>query len=88
MFVCARCNRRVEWTLFFLFALRFELPTRPVCAPSGAALNGKHQQPLTVRCRPDKLVLKDKAEQLRSTTELHNTNANIQTVGLYQDVYH
>lgn len=88
MFVCARCNRRVEWTPLFLFALRFELPTRPVCAPSAAALNGKHQQPLAVRCRPDKLVLKDKAEQLRSTTEPHNTNANIQTVGLYQDVYY
>lgn len=69
-------------------ALRFELPTRPVCAPSAAALNGKHRQPLAVWRRPDKLVLKDKAEQLRSTTELHNTNANIPTVGSYQDVYY
>lgn len=75
MFVCLllwKCG-----VLFFV-ALRFDLPTRPVFAPSAAALNRKHQQPLTARCRPDKLVPTDKAEHLRSTTEAHNTNANIQ----------
>lgn len=45
-------------------------------APSAATLNGKHQT-FTARCIPDKPVLTDKAEQLWPTTELHNTNANI-----------
>lgn len=75
MFVCVQ---RWKSGADALFALRFELPSRPVCAPSTAALNGKHQQLLAARCRSDKAVLTDKAEKLWSTTELHNTNANIQ----------
>lgn len=58
-------------------AVRLELPSRLVCAPGAAALNGKAQQSRSVRHRPDKLVLTDKAEQLWSTTELRNTNANM-----------
>lgn len=76
--VCVCCDRGMELLQVFLSALRFELPTRTVCAPSASGLNGKHQQPLAARCRPDKLVLTDKAEKLWSTTVLHNTNANIQ----------
>lgn len=64
--------------LFFFLLWDLSSPHGPVCAPSTAALNGKHQQPLTARCRPDKPALTDKAEQLWSTTELNNTNANIQ----------
>lgn len=58
-------------------AVRIELPSRLVRPPGAAALNGKAQQLLAVRRRPDKLVLTDKAEQLWSTTELRNTNANM-----------
>lgn len=59
-------------------AVRLELPSRLVGAPGASVLNGKLQQPLAVRCRPDKLVLTDKAQQLWSTTQLRNTNANMQ----------
>lgn len=59
-------------------AVRLELPSSLVGAPGASVLNGKLQQPLAVRCRPDKLVLTDKAQQLWSTTELRNRNANMQ----------
>lgn len=75
--VCASCDTSVGWMLFIHFAVRLELPSRLDHAPGAAALNGKAQQPLAVRHRPDKLVLTDKAEQLWSTTALHNTNANM-----------
>lgn len=68
--VCTGCCSSIS-------AVRLELPSRLVHAPSASALNGKLQQLLAVRCRPDKLVLIDKTEQLWST-ELCNTNANMQ----------
>lgn len=77
-FVCLCACYYGSVVFFFSVALRFDLPTRPVFAPSAAALNRKHQQPLTARRRPDKRVPTDKAEHHRSATEVHNTNANIQ----------
>lgn len=92
MFLCSRWRRIQECVCVYMLAMtqvwtgrcssiaavRLELLSRLVGAPSAAALNGKHRQPLAVRCRPDKLVLTDKAEQLWSTTEQRNTNAKMQ----------
>lgn len=59
VYLCVCC----DWMLFFFFAVRLELQTRPVCAPSAAALNGEHQQRLSVWCRPDRPALTDKPER-------------------------
>lgn len=68
--VCTGCCSSIS-------AVRLELLSRLVRGPNASALNGKLQQLHTVRCRPDKLVLIDKTEQLWST-EPRNTNANMQ----------